>query len=75
MTEEELNVARLEVIEKLEEKYGHDKVQFVEDLDADITWKMMNGEAIAGVESWAYEIVKDFESMLLAKFNIKKMLN
>ena len=75
MTEEELNVARLEVIEKLEEKYGHDKVQFVEDLDADITWKMMNGEVIPGVEPWAYEIVKDFESMLLAKFNIKKMLN
>ena len=59
MTEEELNVARLEVIEKLEEKYGHDKVQFVENLDADITWKMMNGEIVPDVELWAYEIVND----------------
>lgn len=69
MTQEELDVlndARLDVLRQLREKYGDDKVQQVDDLGEATTMRMLNGEKIYGLEQWMYDLVFDFQELLLS---------
>jgi hypothetical protein len=61
----ELETIRQEVLTQLKEKHGADRVQQVDDLGEATTLRMMNGELVAGVELWMYEVVEDFRSMLM----------
>ena len=67
-----LEQIRLEVISALNEKYGRDKVQAVDDLGESITTRMILGEKIEGLADWMYDIVNDFSDMLAThpKLNI-----
>lgn len=62
---EQLEEIRQEVLAQLKEKHGEDKVQQVDNLGEATTLRMMNGELVAGVELWMYEVVQDFRSMLM----------
>ena len=61
-----LEEIRQEILEALRQKYGADKVQQVDDLGDSITGRMLDGEQIPGIESWMYDLVNDFMSMLLS---------
>lgn len=74
MTEAELSKLeeiRQEALAALVKKYGQDKVQQVNLLDANITWRMINGEQILGIEQWMYDVVNDFQNMILSHPAIK----
>jgi hypothetical protein len=60
----ELEKIHAEILTTLRKKHGDDRVQFVDDLEQEITTRMMNGEQIEGIHSWAYEIVEEFVSLL-----------
>ena len=69
MTESDLpklEEIRQEILNALRQKYGADKVQQVDDLGEAITLRMLEGEKIDGIEQWMYDIVNDFESMLMS---------
>ena len=62
----ELDRIRLEILEILKAKYGADKVQQVDDLGEEITMMMLEGKKIEGLEQWMYDLVNEFQSMLLS---------
>lgn len=66
-----LEEVRQEVLAQLREKYGDDKVQQVDDLGENTTLRMLNGEDVEGVESWMYDVVQDFQTMLLFHPRVK----
>ena len=73
-----LEEIRQEILKALREKYGEDKVQQVDNLGEDTTLRMLDGEKIDGVEQWMYDLVEDFQSMLLSHPRLafkKEMLN
>lgn len=73
MNDAELNrleEIRQEILDKLKAKYGADKVQQVDDLGEAITMKMLEGEKLEGIEQWMYDLVNDFQSMLLSHHSI-----
>lgn len=68
---EQLERIRQQVMSALVEKYGEDKVKQVDGLGQDITWRMLEGEVVPGIEQWMYDVVNDFQSMILSHPNIK----
>lgn len=67
-TLKQIEEARLEVIEKLKEKYGDKKVQEVDNLGADKVMQVLSSDVnnIPGVQNWMYDIIRDFQNMLLS---------
>lgn len=63
---ERLEEIRQEILTSLRNKYGADKVQQVDDLGEATTMRMLDGEKVPGVEQWMYDLVNDFQSMLLS---------
>ena len=61
-----LEEIRQEILANLRAKYGVDKVQQVDNLGEVTTLKMLEGEQVLGVEQWMYDLVNDFQSMLLS---------
>jgi hypothetical protein len=61
---DKLEEIRQEALTKLRDKYGDTKVQQVDDLGADITIRMIGGEKIAGIESWMYDLLNDFQELI-----------
>lgn len=69
LTEHELDTLeeiRQEILKSLCQKYGEDKVRQVDNLGSEITSRMLDGEKIEGLEQWMYDVVNDFQSMLLS---------
>lgn len=63
---EKLEEIRQEILTSLRNKYGADKVQQVDNLGEATTMRMLEGEKVPGIEQWMYDVVQDFESMLLS---------
>lgn len=68
---EQLERIRQQVMSALVKKYGEDKVKQVDSLGQDITWRMLEGEVVPGIEQWMYDVVNDFKNMILSHPNIK----
>lgn len=54
-----------EAIEALKNKYGEEKVDWVNSLNPDITMAVMEGQRFDWMPQWAADIVQDFEELII----------